>query len=241
MAGQRPRRRLALSLRALLLLVLVFGLWLGRQVHLARQQVLAIRAIQNHGGNVRFDYTLTPDPAWLRRFVGDEFFREIAAVWFSAKPIDPSIWPHLRGQAGLRQLDLIGAHVGDEDLDQLRGLRRLRSLDLTSSPRVTDAGIAKLVHLEGLEALVLDFTGVSDDGLLQLKALPRLRKIWVTTSEGRVTPEGVERLKAEMPQLESVYADPSGPWIEDALEAERLLDEISRLPQPPRAPPPGSP
>jgi hypothetical protein len=234
-------RRFKVSLRLSMLLVLVLAVWLGRQVHLARQQVLAIRAIQGHGGSVLFDYQFTTDaepsgPEWLRRFVGEEYFREIAEVRFFGRPIDRSIWPHLRGQAGLRDLELIGAHVGDEDLDQLRGLRRLRSLVLTSSPRVTDAGIAKLVELKGLEHLGLDFTDVSDDGLLQLKALPRLQEVWVTTSEGRVTPEGVERLKAEMPQLYWVSSYPSGPWIERALRMERLEEEAARLPMPPTAP-----
>jgi hypothetical protein len=234
-------RRFKLSLRVSMLLVLVLALWLGRQVHLARQQVLAIRAIQGHGGAIRFDYEVTPDaeppgPALLRRFVGDEYFREIAAVKFFATPIDPSIWDHLRGQAGLRDLELILAHLGDDDLDQLRGFHRLRSLDISYSPRITAAGISKLLDLEGLEELKIMFTDVSDADLLRLKAHPTLREIWVTTSEGRVTPEGVERLRAEMPRLEWVYCKPSGPWIEDALRLERREDEAARLPLPPPAP-----
>ena len=51
-----PRRRLSLSLRGSMLLVLCLGLWLGWQARLARQQREAVAAIEEYGGFVRFDW-----------------------------------------------------------------------------------------------------------------------------------------------------------------------------------------
>ena len=51
-----PRRRLSLSLRESMLLVLGLGLWLGWQARLAREQREAVAAIEEYGGFVRFDW-----------------------------------------------------------------------------------------------------------------------------------------------------------------------------------------
>ena len=72
-----PRRRLRLSLRAFLVLVLVLGGWLGWQAHKAREQRLAVEAIRQYGGFVHYDWEFVGGalstgrqpraPAWLRR------------------------------------------------------------------------------------------------------------------------------------------------------------------------------
>src|SRR5687767_14838530 len=94
MTGHRPRRRLAISLRVLLFLILAFGLWLGRQVHLAREQRLFVQAVRDYGGTVggtvHYDHEfvngkLTPGtepraPAWLRGRIGEDYFRTVASV-----------------------------------------------------------------------------------------------------------------------------------------------------------------
>jgi hypothetical protein len=77
-----PRIRVSLSLRTLLLLILVAGLWLGWRVEKARRQRLAIAEIEKFNGYVRFNYEYAdgkevPDaqpkrPKWLRRYLGDE-------------------------------------------------------------------------------------------------------------------------------------------------------------------------
>src|SRR5262245_19014984 len=85
-ARARPRRRgLNISVRALLLVVLVLGLWLGWRVNRAREQRLAVRTIALHGGVVSYDWHLAllhspPAPAWVRGMVGDDLFQDVALV-----------------------------------------------------------------------------------------------------------------------------------------------------------------
>jgi hypothetical protein len=89
--GRTPRRWLSLSLRGSLVLVLLFGLWLGWQAHLARKQREAVAAVKEYGGFVRYDWELdgngmpvpgaTPRaPGWLRRAVGEDYFQRVAVV-----------------------------------------------------------------------------------------------------------------------------------------------------------------
>src|SRR5437868_818874 len=83
-------RRLRISLRTSMLVVLVVAAWLGWITHRARQQWDAVAAIREYGGSVRYDYEFvdgipTPGrepaaPKWLRRILGDEFFREVVEV-----------------------------------------------------------------------------------------------------------------------------------------------------------------
>jgi hypothetical protein len=100
------RHRLRISLRVLMLLILLLGIWLGWRVNKARAQREAVVAVRKFGGWVHFDYefkngpvsvprghaiwkpswgTLSPGkspsaPVWLRRMLGDEYFQEIAHV-----------------------------------------------------------------------------------------------------------------------------------------------------------------
>jgi hypothetical protein len=81
------RRRFALSLRMLMLLVLVAGSFLGWRARRASIQRRAVAAIERAGGFVMYDFEIGPDgpkvgpkpqpwaPKWLRRAFGDEFFQ----------------------------------------------------------------------------------------------------------------------------------------------------------------------
>ena len=100
------RIRPQFSLRTWLVLSTVVGAWLGWQAHQARQQRLAVQAIQETGGWVYYDYQDVPakpaasgvvgassasgflgsqqprGPRWLRRILGDDYFRDVACVVF---------------------------------------------------------------------------------------------------------------------------------------------------------------
>ena len=51
-----------MSVRALLVLILVVGLWLGWVVHKAREQREAVAALQKFGGFVHYDWEFVNGP-----------------------------------------------------------------------------------------------------------------------------------------------------------------------------------
>jgi hypothetical protein len=99
-------RRLKISVRVLMLLVLTVGVLLAWRVNRARRQREAVEAVKEFGGEVYYDFEFVtgplktpqatwgpnprwgrqtpgrnpPAPNWLRRTVGDEYFQEIAYV-----------------------------------------------------------------------------------------------------------------------------------------------------------------
>src|SRR5262249_49224409 len=58
--------------------------------------------------------------------------------------------------------------VTDQDLAQLKWFLNLRSLDLPSAPKVTDAGLKHRAGLKGLVELSLNWTGVTAEGVVNL-------------------------------------------------------------------------
>ena len=89
----------------MLLTLTVFGVWLGVQVHRARQQSMAIALINELGGSVRYahqyDEDLTwdhkvqlPGPGWLRQLIGDEYFaRVVGAEMDNSDIVDTDLVP----------------------------------------------------------------------------------------------------------------------------------------------------
>ncbi len=124
MAGWLPRR---IRVSGLMLAILVFGLWLGYRVNLARDQRLAVAAVHADRGWVHYADefamgpvkvppgntiwkpswgALTPGkgpmaPDWLRRVIGDEGLR------------------HLEGLKGLQRLSLQNAKVSEAAKERL--------------------------------------------------------------------------------------------------------------------------
>src|SRR5438309_8128052 len=96
-----PRRRkrwLTLSLRVAMLLVVILAIWLASVTNRARRQARILEGLRDWGGEVgqdcAFDYQFVdghasgqqipnarvPGPLWLRRWIGDEYFREVVQV-----------------------------------------------------------------------------------------------------------------------------------------------------------------
>jgi Leucine-rich repeat (LRR) protein len=73
----------------------------------------------------------------------------------------------------VEEVDLTGTQVTDAGLAHLQGLTGLQGLWLINT-QVTDAGLAHLQGLTGLQVLSLDNTQVTDAGLAKLRqALPK--------------------------------------------------------------------
>jgi hypothetical protein len=172
------RRYLRLSVRGLIVLVLVVGVWLGWLVCGARVQREAVAAIKEAGGWVEYDWERgdahgmlgTPwAPQWLVDLVGVDYFGHVTL----SRIASDSELVQIGRLTRLRTLYLDGSFIGDDGLAHLKGLKDLSFLDLGET-QVTDSGLAHLKWLESLSALSLRCTQVSDAGVAHLSRLTNL-------------------------------------------------------------------
>jgi hypothetical protein len=217
------RHRLRFRVGSLMLAILAIGLWLGYRVNLARNQNLAVAAVKADGGWVHYADefamgpvkvppgnmiwkpnwgTLTPGkgpmvPVWLRRAIGDEYFREVAHVSLFvdiqkgmatapnnlARPVD-DILKMLRTQSGIKTLHLGGDTLTDDGLKSLADLTDLRELVLWWATGITDAGVAHLRRLPRLQILDISLSRLTDEGVRSLAELPALEELHL---EGKLT------------------------------------------------------
>jgi hypothetical protein len=195
---QAPRRRLSLSLRGSLLLVLVLGLWLGWQARRARLQREAVAAVTAYGGFVRYDWELdakgvpVPDaapraPGWLRRAIGDDYFQTVAVadmihatdrrgMAVLAGSESDALMAKLAALPDLREVYLPGELATDRAMETIGGLKGLRTLMIWEA-RVTGEGLSRLRRLRGLKALRVSDAGLRDDDLEHLAPLVRLEEL----------------------------------------------------------------
>ena len=133
------RWRFQFSIRSLLVMTVAVAMpcgWLAREMKKARDQKELVQEIKHLGGLPLYDYQVDasgdrvygedpPEPVWLRKLVGDDFFANVALVYLS-------------GCAG----------VTVADLERIKGLTVLRFLYLGGGGTpITDVG---LQHLKGL-------------------------------------------------------------------------------------------
>ena len=95
------------------------------------------------------------------------------------------------GSPKMRELWLEDTLIGDEELEALGKIERLRWLML-SGTKISNAGFAHLQGLKRLETLWLDRTEISDEGVLQLATLPKLSGM--PTRETGCSPDVREKL-----------------------------------------------
>jgi hypothetical protein len=199
-----------------MLVILIFGLWLGQRVNHAREQRMAVAAIKADKGWVHYadEFTMGPvnvpagnalwKPGWgtlasgnrplvpaaIRRAIGDEYFRELAHV---------SLFVDIQKGSATAPNDL--AKPLDEVLELLRGQSTVKTLHL-GGPTVTDQGLRSVAELHDLRELVIWWaTAFSDDGIAHLSRLPRLRLLDISLST--LGDESLRHL-AELPALEDL-------------------------------------
>ncbi len=226
-AAPRSRRRFALSLRSLLIVVLVLGAWLGWFVRSVRIQHDAAAAVQRAGGTVAYDID------WR-----NEGFNPYARPWTPMRLLDGKLWgtkwliDHLGIDyfGSVVTVDLIPrrandpARANDATLELVGQLSRLDSLRLTGTA-VTDAGLVHLKGLTSLRDLQLGNTQITDAaGLAHLKGLTALRQLLLFNTP--VTDAGLDHLK-DLTSL--VLLDLSGTKVTDDGVIE--LERVSRLPR----------
>lgn len=192
----RPRR-LRLTLRGSMLLVLCLGLWLGWRVHLVRQQREAVAAVKAHGGFVRYDWEVVGGkpvagakprgPGWLRRAIGDDYFQHIVEIDLSygGDPRNRAVETPLTAEGlaailascpSLRRLWIPGHLATNRVMATVGGLKSLESLEIWG-PGVTEGGMARLRGLRNLKTLQGYEAGLGDDGLAHLEPLATLESL----------------------------------------------------------------
>jgi hypothetical protein len=107
------------------------------------------------------------------------------AVGFDPPPLPNAPRP-------ITSLDFHHTPVTDADLEQLRGLTRLRTLNL-SGTAVTDAGMRWVGEMTALQVLQLNETRVGDAGVQQVQRLTELREL--SLFHTRVTDDGLAALQ----------------------------------------------
>lgn len=240
-------RRLRSSLRALMVLILGFAIWLGYEVHLAREQAQAVAAIRAYGGKVAYDWQIAGDdyiidgspwaPLWLRRLVGDDFFQRVVLVnlvvgdgpdgeWIIVERMDDEIIESVGKLPDLTCLSLKGTQATDRAMGVVGKLGKLELLMMTDAA-VSDAGIAQLKGLKALRILHATNAGLTDASLASLAALPRLTVLGLVGN--RFTDRGLASVGG-MVGLESVHVGMGETDITDAGVAHlRKLSKLENL------------
>jgi hypothetical protein len=222
-SGWSPR----LSVRGLMVAVLVLGGLLGLHLHRARLQREAVSAIKRAGGSVRYHWEpegrlvgVPVNPTWWESAMarlGPDHFGRVVWVGFNGSPIgepDDGVMAYIARLQDLEELDfspINASHpsVSDAGLAYLRGLSRLRWLDL-SRTGVRGPGLAHLQGMNQLERLELLELPLEDEDLIHLGGLTSLEVL--TLSSDGITDDGLAHLsglKLRQLRLES-------PWISGA-------------------------
>jgi hypothetical protein len=116
----------------------------------------------------------------------------IVKVDLSGRPATDADLEPLKVLTQLNSLNLGGTRVTDAGVALLASTGKLRSLDLDGA-RVSDAGLAHLSGLTSLRGLHLGGTGITDAGLAQLGSLS---KLWVLSlSDTGISDAGLVHLR----------------------------------------------
>lgn len=105
----------------------------------------------------------------------------------------------LRQITTMRELNLGGVRIKDEDLAAIAALKNLTVLHLDNTP-ITDAGLEHLGALENLTSLNLFGNAITDAGLDRLAGLRNLKSLYL--AETKVSPQGVARLQKNLPNVQ---------------------------------------
>lgn len=208
----RPRRRwFQFSLGSLLLVMTVFGIWLGLRMDRARRQERAV-AVLRERGDVQYDSIFVNmsnpkrfvrpapyGPKWLRAIVGNDFFDRVRAVW-------------------------VYKATTDDDLTYLEDLPDVESL-IISSPQVTGSGLEHLRGLGSLKELILGGKNLTGADLAPLQELQELRYLMVSCP---LTDEQIVSF-AVLKNLEELHISPPGRSTSTSVRGAAALDEQSQL------------
>ena len=201
------RRWLSFSLRSLMLVVTLLAIMLGRWTNSALEQRNAVATIRNHYSYNRCEYDYereqmrnvysgaagtsanpTQRQTWIprsfREWLGKDYFDNIDSVVFGEGGDDPrptleadrAAWKALVGIWNLRQLTSYIEPV-DDDLAHVVQLRHVKSLDLQTSPKLTDDALRSVGRMSQLERLTMSGGQYTAEGFAHLVGLRHLKHL----------------------------------------------------------------
>jgi hypothetical protein len=182
-----PRRRwFRYSLRTMLIVTTLLGVWFARAAENARKQERAVKAIEAGGGTVGYHWcdgpwTGTPQPPgpeWLRKLVGPHFFDTVTSVRLAVLLGDPDkrfadIAPSLADLPSLRTLSLFRVKMEADEFAMLAKYSRAAYLNCDGM-ELSDESAAELAKATSLERIGMYDAVISDRGVSEFTHLPRL-------------------------------------------------------------------
>ena len=208
----RIPRRMHFGLRSVFILITISAIGLGILAHRNKMQ-RTVQELIDRNLSVSFDYqrdpsggylaeTQSPTPRWLRRVVGEDYFRTVIAVRHMGNvDIRDEDMRHLGSFPDLVVLDLHNNRISRAGLHQIAHLTMLKRLDLRDN-WVEDAGLQELSGMTNLRHLDISENKFSDAGLVHLLPLTQLSTL--DLSDNNLTGEGLRHLKG-LSELEYLY------------------------------------
>ncbi|HUG67584.1 MAG TPA: hypothetical protein VMM76_07525 [Pirellulaceae bacterium] len=192
----------------------------------AQRQAAAVKAIQQIGGIVTYDWEVDdtgtrianveePSLDGWRAVLGLDFFYDVYQVQFPKDVTDDGV-RHIKDVRTVRAVNLAYCFdISDQAIQYLTALPNLRVLelyandpiernnfvpiefDLTKQGQITETSLEYIGRIRSLEELSLWDDDYSDRGIMQLSHLPELRYVFLRSS--RVTEAGIARLQQALP------------------------------------------
>lgn len=206
---RRARRGLAMSLRAMMLVVLLVAVWTGWQVNRARAVRRSVRAIQEYGGSVVFESPFDKSgkwmsrihpPKWLYHKLGEEFFSSVTSVKIDRKSGKRSLSDvvnFLINFPELRELDIGGVYVIDADIEVIGRMSRLEKLFIAEASETI-----ALSNWQATQGSLAKPTSFTPRGMRHLAKLKKLKSLLLLTRDA--IDESVLEELARLPELRSL-------------------------------------
>jgi hypothetical protein len=193
----KPRRLFRISLRALLVLVTLACLWLGKISIAVRRQREAIGWIERNYGSVGYDWqhdlvgldAERPNHSWVHRILGEDYFQTVVSVSLQPRrqkltrdfkiisvPSRPKISDisELTALPDLERLNLRGNAI--KDISPLGRLRKLRDVNVADN-QIEDC--TTLFAIKSLQNVEVQGNPLSAEMIAELReAFPRTALTW---------------------------------------------------------------
>ena len=191
------RRRLRISVRGLMILVLIVGGGLGWYIYRARVQRDAVAAIRRVGGEVGYSWEWSngvpifpqPKPPWpnlLRRILGPDFLDTVTSVRLQGQQCDDEALRAACRLPWLEELIVIDTSVTDSGAEDFGQLTNLRLLDLRLN-KITGRPLRHIGGMTGLRELKLAMkrspVRLRDEDMAFLKRLTDLETLILPSAD----------------------------------------------------------